>query len=167
MDGMEIFGLPAHALVVHAAVVLTPLAVLLVTVFAVVPSWRWASRWPALLATLAATVAVVVAKRSGEALYDARRIADQPPSAFTELVATHSSRAGVLLWATLAFAAVVLLGFFLLPAASPVRDGRLGNTGRRERWVALVVPAALVALGGVVLVWVVLTGHAGARAVWG
>jgi hypothetical protein len=163
---MEVFGLPAHALVVHAAVVLTPLAVLLVVAFALLPSWRWASRWPALLATLAATAAVVVAKYSGQALYD-DRFAALPPSVVTDRIATHSSRADVLFWVTIAFAVVVLLAFFLLPAPSGLRDGRLAHAGREDGWVAVVVPGALVVLGAVVTVWVVLTADAGARAVWG
>jgi hypothetical protein len=162
---MEIFGLPAHPVVVHAAVVLTPLAVLLVLAFALLPSWRWASRWPALLVTLAATGAVVVAKYSGQALYD-DRIAHLPPSRVTELVATHASRGDVLFWVTIAFAVMVVLAFYLLPAPSGLRGGRLDHAGRQEGWVGIVVPGALVVLGIVVTIWVVLTGDAGARAVW-
>jgi hypothetical protein len=163
---MEVSGLPVHALVVHAAVVLTPLAVLLVVTFALLPSWRWASRWPALLATLLATGAVVAAKYTGQALYD-DRFASLPPSLVTERIATHSSRAQVLFWVMIAFAVVVLLAFLLLPAPTGLRDGRLAHAGREDGWVAVVVPLALVVLGAVVTVWVVLTGEAGARAVWG
>ncbi len=163
---MEVFGLPLHPLVVHAAVVLTPLAVLVVLAFALLPSWRWASRWPALLATLAATASVMLARLSGQALYD-DLIARLPPSPVTDLVATHSSRAVVLFWVTIAFAVVVVLAFVLLPAPSGLRDGRLAHAGRDDGWVVTVVPAALVVLGIVVLVWVVLTGDAGSRAVWG
>jgi hypothetical protein len=36
---------------VHAAVVLTPLAALLVVGSAVLPRWRWLTRWPAGAAT--------------------------------------------------------------------------------------------------------------------
>ncbi len=162
---MEIFGLPAHALVVHAAVVLTPLAVLLVFAFALLPSWRWASRWPALLATLAATASVVVAKLSGDALYEDRGGFFSPE--LQDQVATHSARGGVLMWVMLGFAALVVLAFLLLPAPTGMRDGRLDFAGRPDAWVRTVVPAALTVLGVVVLVWVFLTGDAGARAVWG
>jgi hypothetical protein len=63
---MEIGGLPVHVLVVHAAVVLTPLAALTAIVFAVVPRWRWLTRWPALVSGLVALGAVVAAKLSGD-----------------------------------------------------------------------------------------------------
>ena len=43
---MEINGLPLHPLVVHAAVVFLPCAALLALVYAAVPRWRWAVRWP-------------------------------------------------------------------------------------------------------------------------
>ena len=43
---MEINGLPAHMLIVHAAVVFLPLASVLALVYAGVPRWRWATRWP-------------------------------------------------------------------------------------------------------------------------
>jgi hypothetical protein len=46
---MTFAGLPLHPLVVHAAVVLTPLAALLVVGSAVLP--RWLTRWPAGAAT--------------------------------------------------------------------------------------------------------------------
>jgi hypothetical protein len=48
---MTFAGLPLHPLVVHAAVVLTPLAALLVVGSAVLPRWRWLTRWPAGAAT--------------------------------------------------------------------------------------------------------------------
>ena len=43
---MEINGLPLHPLVVHAVVVLSPLAALGGLLYAAVPRWRWWLRWP-------------------------------------------------------------------------------------------------------------------------
>ena len=51
---MEIGGLPLHPLVVHGAVVFTPLAALALIVFAILPRYRYLTRWPAaILAVIA------------------------------------------------------------------------------------------------------------------
>ncbi len=164
---MEIAGLPLHPLVVHATVVLTPLAVLLGWAFAALPAWRWLTRWAALLTTLGAAVAVVAARVTGRSMLDARPFLTQAGTPIAERIQTHQDRAFVLLWVTVAYAVVVVLAFLLLPAVSGLASGRGAHAGNAERWVALVVPATLVVLGLVVLVWVFLTGDAGARAVWG
>ena len=163
---MEIAGLPLHPLVVHAAVVLTPLAVVLGWAVALMPGWRWLTRWAALAVTAGAAGAVVFAKQSGEALLEDRPFLTSSQSAVRDLVEKHQDRAELLTIATLAFVVVVMLAFWLLPAASGLATGRLGHPGRSERWLSLSLSAALLALGAVVLVLVVLTGDAGARATW-
>jgi hypothetical protein len=156
---MEIFGLPMHVLVVHGAVVFTPLAVLATIVFAVLPKWRYLSRWPAVLLALAATGSVWMARLSGEDLQEARSIPDQ-------LIETHASRGEVLALVMIAFLVLTLLGARLLGGPSGLTSGR-GAVAVREGWVEKVVPPALVVISVVALVWVILTGDAGARAVWG
>jgi hypothetical protein len=156
---MEIGGLPLHPLVVHAAVVFTPLAVLAVVVFALWPRHRWLSRWPAVLLTLAAAGSVVVARLSGEALVEAR-------PELARLVAEHQDRAGLLVPLTLVLLALVAVGAWSLGGPSALASG----AGAREsRVVALdkVLPALLVVVAVAVLVMVVLTGDSGSRAVWG
>ena len=64
----EIAGLPVHPLIVHATVVLVPLAAALVALAALLPRVRrWAGVLPA-LAAAAALVLVPLTVRSGEAL---------------------------------------------------------------------------------------------------
>lgn len=163
---MEITGLPLHPLVVHAAVVLTPLAVLLAWLVALLPRWRWLSRWLALAVTSVAVLAVVVAEQSGEALLEDRPFLTSPESPVRQLLETHQERAELLTVAMLVLGVVVVLAFWLLPAPSGLADGRLDHAGRPERWVGLALSAALVLLGVAALVLVALTGDAGARAVW-
>src|SRR3954453_5288264 len=69
---MEINGLPFHALVLHAAVVLAPLSVGLAVVFALVPQWRYLTRWPTAALTGAALVSVWLSRISGQAFLDSR-----------------------------------------------------------------------------------------------
>ncbi|MGZ5415999.1 MAG: DUF2231 domain-containing protein [Nocardioides sp.] len=156
---MEIAGLPLHPLVVHAAVVLTPLAVLLVIAFAIWPQHRWATRWPAAVLTVAAFGSVWVARLSGNALRDSR-------PELARLVEDHAERGATLSLLVTAFAAVAALGFWSLGGPSALASGR---GARESRVVALdkVLPAVLVLVGVAVLVLAVLVGDSGARAVWG
>lgn len=164
---MEIDGLPLHQLVNDSVVALVPLSVLLAWAFALLRSWRWLTRWGALLTTLGGLAALAVTVLSGRDLLDsliANIPSDQP---LYQTLQTHQDRANLLLWLYLAFAVAVVLAFFLLPAPSRLQDGRMAFRGNSARWVGVVLPAALVVLGVLCLVWVALTGHAGAQAAFG
>jgi hypothetical protein len=156
---MEIGGLPLHPLVVHAAVVLTPLAVLAVVVFALWPRHRWLTRWPTVALTLAAAGSVVVARLSGAALVEARPELER-------LVTDHQDRANILVPLMLVLLVLVAGGAWSLGGPSALASG----AGARESRVAAldkVLPTLLVLMGVAVLVMVVLTGDSGSRAVWG
>ena len=60
---MEFNGLPLHPLVVHAVVILGPLAGLTGLAYAFVPRWRWLLRWPLVALSLVVAVTAVVATR--------------------------------------------------------------------------------------------------------
>jgi hypothetical protein len=154
---MEINGVPLHPLVVHAVVALVPLAVLGALAM-VVPRWRWLARWPTLVATLAATAATYVATISGEDLEEDRGLHQLAQ------VRTHEEWGERLMIAMWVFAVVVVVAFFLLPHVTRLSGGR----DRTAPVAALVVPVqVLLVLAAVsVLVLVVLTGDAGAKAVW-
>jgi len=160
---MEINGIPLHPLVVHAAVVLTPLAVLFGIAFAVRPSWRYLLRWPTALLAVAACGDLWIAKFSGQwfrdDLLEQKRITQA-------LIDTHQARGTFLAWVSIAFLVLVVLGFWKLGGPSGFRSGR-GAKAMGERWLELVLPTSIVVVGLVVLVWTILTGDAGARAVWG
>jgi hypothetical protein len=161
---MEVTGLPLHALVVHAAVVLTPLAALLAVAFAVLPRWRWLTRWPAVLGAVSASAAVLVAKLSGDAMLADRPFLLSSPGLAAQ-IERHEQRGEVLLYVVLGFLVVTLGAAYLLGGTSGLVSGRGGRRGVAPA-LDLPVAAVLVLVAGVVLVWVVLTGDAGARAVW-
>ena len=144
---MEIDGLPLHPLLVHAAVVLTPLAALTALAYAVVRPWRERLRWPAAVLAVVAALAVGAAFLSGRSFLDAN-----PALAQRDIVQTHEQRAELLLWLTLGFGAVALVS-----AWWHARPGTL----------SLLLRALLAVSAAAVLVQVVLTGDAGTRAVWG
>jgi cation transporter-like permease len=151
--------MPLHPLVVHAAVVFVPLAALAVIAFAVLPRWRWLSRWPAVLLTLVALASVWVSRLSGKSLADELQ-------GIERLIETHEERGELLSLLMIGFTVLALLGAWALGGPSALVSG----AGARESRVAaldVVLPALLVVASLVVLVMVVLTGDAGSRVVWG
>ncbi len=153
---MDINGVPLHPLVIHAVVVFVPLAALAAIAMSV-PKWRWLARWPALLLTLGATAAAYVATLTGAQLRDDRKL-DSP------LVKTHEEWGDRLMIAMWIFAAIVVVAFWVLPHVTRVSGGkdRAAKVEALEMPLRVLMPLAAVA----VLVLVVITGDAGARAVW-
>lgn len=155
---MQVAGLPLHILVVHAAVVFTPLACLFAIVFAVVRRWRWATRWPTAVLTAVTVAAVWLSRVSGNALLAAR-------PALAEIIGVHKARGDQLSWIVIGFAVVVLAGVLTLSGTTALASGR---GAVESRWPGLEMPLAilLVAAALLTLAWVILAGDAGARAVW-
>lgn len=145
---MEINGVPLHPLVVHAAVVFTPLAGLAALGYAV-PSWRDRLRWPLVVLAAVSVAGVWVAFLSGQDLREERFAAATGP--FLERLEDHETWAERLRIGASVFAVVAFAAAWLHTRTGPVRTGL----------------TVLTALGGVVtLVLVVLTGDAGAQATW-
>jgi len=144
-------GLPIHALVVHAAVILAPLAALLGILF-VRPAWRMALRWPLVIGAALATATVFVARQSGEVLKDS--LGDQlKDNTAGEIVERHQDLAGYLWIWLLVFLGVCVIAALVLPRLNnPLAGGA----------VAIIVAAVAV----VVIVLVGVTGHQGSKAVW-
>jgi len=148
---MEINGLPLHVLAVHAAVVFGPLSALVAIAYAVLPSWRDRLRWVALVAVLIATTAIWVAFLSGEDFFESSRFKGVRGEAL-EKIETHEEYAETLRLMTSGFAVVTVAATWLHHRAGAVR----------------YLLSALVVVGAVLtLVWTILTGDAGAKAVWG
>jgi uncharacterized membrane protein len=144
---MEFNGLPLHALVVHAAVIFGPLSALAGLLYALVPRWRDRLRWPLVAAVAIALGAIWVAYLSGEQLEEANTYG----GLLAELVETHEERAGILRISMTVFAVLTFLVAWWHTRSGAVR----------------VVMSGLVAASAVVtLVYVVLTGDAGAQIAW-
>ncbi|MFN8193840.1 MAG: DUF2231 domain-containing protein [Nocardioidaceae bacterium] len=157
---MEINGLPLHPLVVHAVVVLSPLAALGGLLYAAVPRWRWWLRWPLVLATLAAAGAAVVAVAAGQSLLESRPELEGLPA-----VGTHRQAGDLLRNVLLLDAVVVVVAAWWLGGPSALASGRGKGS---ERGAAGWVLAAVLAIASVVVLYAVFrAGDTGARAVWG
>lgn len=156
---MTIAGLPLHPLVVHAAVVLIPLSALLAIWFAVQPRWRWLTRWPTAVLSVAVVGIGFISTQSGESLRESSPKVEQA-------VHEHAERGELLSWLLVGFAALVVVGAYALSGSSALADGR-GAWESRIPQLEKVLPVLLVLAGVAVLVMVVLVGDSGARAVWG
>jgi len=156
---MTVFGLPAHVLVIHAAVVFTPLAVLCAWAYVGSSRWRSLTRWPTAILALTAGVSVWAARITGNSLLHSR-------PQLGPLVATHRHRGNQLSLIVIAFVVVTLAAVFMLGGPSMLASGK-GARAEASRPVSLVLAVLVVALGLAVMIWVILTGDAGARAIWG
>jgi phosphoglycerol transferase MdoB-like AlkP superfamily enzyme len=154
---MEINGVPLHPLVVHAAVVFVPTAALLAMLF-LVPRWRWLARWPAVVLAVVGAVTVQVAVMTGQTFEHIRHVETLP------LVKTHITWGHRLQIAMWIFAVIMVVAFWALPYVTSLSGAanRESRVAALEKPLLVIVPLAAVA----VLVLVVLTGDAGARAVW-
>jgi uncharacterized membrane protein len=156
---MEIGGLPLHPLIVHATVVVVPLAAVSAVLLGLVPGWRWLTRWPAAVLAVVGLALAWLAKLSGAAL-----LASRPE--LGQLVERHEELGELLAYAMVPFAAVVVLAAWSLAGTTALASGR-GAWECRLPALAKGLPVLLVLAGAGVLVLVVLTGESGARAVWG
>jgi hypothetical protein len=128
-------------------------------VFVAVPRWRYLSRWPAALSAAAAFGSVWVARFSGDSFLGTKPELEQ-------LVESHESRGNQLSWLMVLFLVVVVVAVWSLGGPSGLASGR-GAQRARVAVLERVMPVAVVVASLLVLVWVVLTGDSGARAVWG
>jgi glucan phosphoethanolaminetransferase (alkaline phosphatase superfamily) len=156
----QILGLPAHALIIHFAVVLTPLLVAVAAAYAVMPRWRTFTAWAVVLLSLAAPASVYAAKESGESLKAARFATAE--GVLGTRIATHEGFATPLLFSVLGLAAAALVLVF---ATSPVRAA-VGRD-RFGKPTTMALSALTLALAAVSGYYVFQAGDSGARAVWG
>jgi ABC-type branched-subunit amino acid transport system permease subunit len=147
-----IAGLPAHALLVHAIVVLAPLTAALAILCALWPTARRRLVWLVLVLAVITTALTPLTTEAGEWLL---AHSGEP----SEVLLTHIERGEWMI-----YFAVALLVVAVLLAVLQWLEGRSD-----QRRVVLQVVIALVAVlvGVSSVVAVIQIGHAGTEAVWG
>lgn len=156
-----IFGIPAHPLLVHAAVVFIPLLVLGAIAYAALPGLHSRFTWAAAALAVIAPVSALLAKFSGENLRNQRFAGQNIP-----LLLQHNAYANdTVLW-------TVGLGILTLLLIAYVVTGRRRGTGRygKGQRGGLEYAAAtviMVVVGGFTAYYVFRTGDTGAHMVWG
>lgn len=151
----QIFGLPAHPLMVHIPIVLIPLLALLTIAFVARPAWRPTMSIPLAALAIITLLGTLLAANSGESLRDQVQQ--------SALVRAHAEMGDQLQVIGVVFCLAVL-GTVLLE-----------NSERRAwRWLRLpagrqllvLASAATILMAVVATGWDVRTGHSGAKAVW-
>lgn len=173
----EFFGIPAHPLLVHAAVVFVPLQVAAAIAYALVPFTRRHIWWLVGALAVAAPVAAWFAKLSGEAFVERESIKGtvEVNPTLGQQITEHQEFADITAWASIGLGVLMLALLALLLGAS--RRGRTtaatGDPGgpgtaaaKPNAVVGLVLAVAIVAVGAVTAYYLVRSGHTGATAVW-
>ncbi|MFF5054591.1 DUF2231 domain-containing protein [Micromonospora sp. NPDC000663] len=155
----EFMGIPAHPLVLHAAVVFVPLLALLTIGYALVAPIRPHTRWVLGLLALGAPLAALLAKLTGDAFFERMRSANRVTPEFVPKLEAHQDFGDLTLYATIGLAVVALaLVRFVPPRATEgVRPGRP---------LTLALQVLSVVAAGVAVYYVIRTGDSGAKAVW-
>lgn len=147
-------GLPLHPLVVHAVVVLVPLAVLGTMVVAVWPAARKRFGWLVVGLTAVATISIPIATSTGEDLRD--RLASN------DLIRAHAELGDQLL----VFVAGLLVVSVGLVWLDHRRRREAPGAARVPKPIIGVLAVLTVALAAVSAVQVVRIGDSGAKAAW-
>ncbi len=170
----NLFGLPAHPLLVHAPVVLIPLVTLGALLVAVRPAWR--VRYGAILlgSSVVSAVLLILAMQSGEAFDEGLREVGNPVK-----VEVHEELAETARLFT--FALVIVLAAMVVvdwrrrsSASAPMRslsaatpgDPEMASTTSGLANAARVLAGLAAIVGVLATIWIARTGHEGARLVW-
>jgi hypothetical protein len=153
-----IFGLPMHAMVIHAVVVLVPLSALCAIAYVARPSWRQALRWPTVVGAVVAGVGAFVAAESGEQLLVRVSQARASTTDF-DLLQNHVD------WGDRAKLFCLLFMVLTLAAVWFVKPPEQQTPRSRPTEVLLSILVTLSALAAITTV--VFAGHAGTEVVWG
>lgn len=148
---MNVFGLPLHPLVVHAAVVLVPIAALGAVLAVVFPKIRSRYGWLTAGVAVAAALSTLMARLSGPAFATSIGLDG------SARIASHQVWGSWTPWPAVVLA--LALSIYMWSVARGDRDGAAAIR------VVSAVLTIFAALTGLVLVG--LTGHSGASAVWG
>ena len=156
----RVFGLPAHPLLVHGAVVLVPLAAAAFLVAGARDSWRHAYYLPVTLSAVAGGVFAFLAKVSGEPLSETVRRAGAR-------VGEHPEQGDTAFFFAMLFATAVV-GVYVFHRYEGGMRSLLGI----QSWPRLPVSyhtalyVATAPLAVLAILTMVIAGHSGAELVW-
>jgi uncharacterized membrane protein len=147
-----ITGIPAHALLVHAIVVLAPLTALLEILCAFWPAARRRLVWLVLAFAAVALVLTPLTTSAGEWLYDQQ---SQP----SEILRTHAERGDWMIYFS--------IGLLVVAIALAVLHWLEGRSDKRRTVATIVVAIVALVVGVSSIITVVGIGDSGAHSVWG
>ncbi len=156
MEIESLFGLPAHPLIVHAAVVLVPGAVLALLATGWRPSWRRQFAIPVLLIALAGAFAAILAAGTGEPLEDAVKDAARAAGSDARFGDHPEQGESARLWSVLF--AVAVIAYTSVALSWPRK--------KLPAWAPLASYGLAGVIGIAATVMMLVAGHSGAKLVW-
>jgi hypothetical protein len=150
-----ILGIPAHPLLIHAAVVFVPLLIAATVVYAIWPAARSRLDWAVAGLAIVAPLSVWFAKVSGQNFQQRLINRHLTSPVLLAKIATHQSYGTKTLWWTIALAVVALLLVAYVRRGGPIS---LPTSG-----AFAIVTIVLAVFTGY---YVVRTGDTGAHIVW-
>jgi hypothetical protein len=151
-----LFGLPAHALLVHAAVVLVPLAAAGFVATGWRAAWRRSYSLPVALIGMAGAVSAFLAKQSGEPIRNTIREAARTGGVDARF-GEHPEQGDTAFF----FAMLFGLGTVAFWAVD-----RYGERWNLPRWAPIAAYAGVFVLAAIATLTMVAAGHSGAQLVW-
>ena len=146
-----LFGLPAHALLVHGVVVLAPLVAALQILCALSPAARRRLVWLNLALAAAVTALTPLTIDAGEWLYDQQ-------SAPSAILREHQERGEWMIYLAVALLVVAIVQAFQHRSES--------RSAEPKRMLTVIAAVLAIVVGVASTFGVVVIGDTGARAVW-
>ncbi len=153
----ELFGLPAHPLLVHGVVVLIPLVAFAMFLMVFIPRTRRSLVWGTLVLAAVTAILTPLAAESGEELAEGVRE--------TSVLERHEGLGENLT----PFAVALVIGAAGLAGVEVIarRRERGGSSGWADHAAVLVVVSTVaVVVAGAATAQAVFVGHSGAQATW-
>jgi hypothetical protein len=151
-------GLPAHVLLVHAVVVLLPLAAALLMLTAIWPAARRRLAGPNAILALLVVVLVPITTNAGEWL--------QGRLTPNDLIRRHTELGDTAIYAAIAVAVVALVVWWRQREGNGATPAKRAYLAPASSVVTVVVTVAAVLVAGVAVYDVVRIGDSGAKASW-
>jgi hypothetical protein len=169
----EILGIPAHPLIIHAAVVFVPMMIAVAFAYTLLPRARRALGWLVWILAVLGPLSMLLAKLSGDA-FRARLVRrGTAGSALLARIDQHRSLANTTAWVTLAFGVAVAMTLVLYRRAAaatadaaPRRAGGGLTPAGGSMPINLIVLLVMVALGLATGYYIFRTGDSGAHVAW-
>lgn len=157
-------GIPAHPLLIHAAVVFVPLLALAAVAYAVVPILRPHIRLVLAGLAVVGPVSALFAKLSGDAFFERMRERDRVTESFVPVIERHQDFGTMTMWTAIALGVVALaLAYVVGPTGGAARTA---DSPGGTRVVSVALTLLTVVAAAAALYYVVRTGDSGAKAVW-
>lgn len=160
----KIFDLPAHPLLVHTPVVLAPIICLALIAALVRPTWRERIGRLPLWASIVLTVAMFMAKESGEK-FEEGLVADAGFDA--KAIHKHAELGDqTFLLTVLLLIVVAAVTGYAWRSTRPTLSNDSTGSSSLPRWLLPVLSAGATVVSVLVVIWTIRTGHEGAKVVW-